>query len=134
MMRSLIRPRPLPPLGSSGVVALEYAIILPALILLIFGTMDVGRVLWVQVTLDRAVQAAARCASVNTALCSSPAATQTFAVSQSWGMTPQASVFTVTAPACGNQVAAAMPFTYVIPVLKGSSYTIHSRACYPVIS
>ena len=60
-------------LRSSGSVAVEYGLLLPALLLLVLGVMDVGRLLWTQATLDRAVEAAARCAAVNTISCASTA-------------------------------------------------------------
>ncbi|MGA7974726.1 MAG: TadE/TadG family type IV pilus assembly protein, partial [Pseudolabrys sp.] len=50
-----------------GAVAIEYALILPALLLLVIGIIDTGRVLWTYTTLYRATEAAARCAAIKDA-------------------------------------------------------------------
>ena len=52
-----------------GSVAVEYAFILPVLLLFVLGIMDTGRLIWTYATLNRAAEAAARCASVDTATC-----------------------------------------------------------------
>jgi Flp pilus assembly protein TadG len=118
-----------------GSVAVEYALLLPALLLFVLGLMDVGRLLWTYATLSHAVEAAARCATVNTATCGSAAAVQTYAVSQAWGLSVATSVFTLSAATCGKQVTASLPFTFVVPtVLSGAALgtiTLTTSACYP---
>ena len=54
---------------SAGNVAIEYGLILPAMLLFIFGLMDASRLLWTNITLTRATEAAARCGAVNTTTC-----------------------------------------------------------------
>src|SRR5579863_7611034 len=116
---------------SRGTAMLEFALVLPALLLLILGLMDVSRLIWTQTTLDRAVEAAARCAVVDTNNCGTAASTQTYAAGQAFGLTIDSSAFIVTSPACGTQVAATMPFTLIIPWLATSSITLGANACYP---
>ena len=53
----------------AGSVAIEYGLILPAMLLFTLGIMDAGRLLWANVTLTRATEAAARCYAVNTTMC-----------------------------------------------------------------
>jgi len=45
---------------TDGTVAIEYALILPVMLLFTLGIMDTGRLLWTYITLTRAVEAAAR--------------------------------------------------------------------------
>lgn len=120
--------------GDSGAAALEYAILLPVFLMLLLGGIDVSRALWMQVSLDRAVQAAARCASVTPTTCGSTAAIQAYAASQAWGVTVASSVFSVQAQACGVRVTAAAPFQFVTPWIAPPSGTLRSSACYPAIS
>jgi Flp pilus assembly protein TadG len=119
------------PLGQAGAAALEYAIILPALLLMVLGAIDVGRVLWTQVTLDRAVEAAARCGAINATTCGTATQIQTYAASQAYGMTVAASVFTAGSASCGVQVNGALPFTFVIPWMGSNDITLKAGACYP---
>lgn len=76
----MLRPHVLPEISATaGTVAIEYAVVLPVLLLFTFGIMDVGRLLWTDITLTRAVEFAARCWAVNAVACSSPASTEAYA-------------------------------------------------------
>ncbi len=114
-----------------GTVAIEFALLLPALLLFILGIADVGRLIWTQTTLDRAVEAAARCAVVDATTCGNATLTATYAVGQAFGLTIASSAFTVTTPACGTRVAVTMPFTLIIPWITTSRITLAANACYP---
>jgi len=115
-----------------GSVAVEYGVILPVFLLLVLGLMDTGRLLWTQTTLDRAVEAAARCGVVNTVQCATAAQVQQYAVDQAYGLTIETSAFTVAVAACGVQVTAEYPFRLIIPWLTRTELTLHASGCYPV--
>lgn len=121
--------------GRNGSAAIEYALILPALLLFIVGLMDTGRLLWSYATLSRAVEAAARCAALNTTQCGTVGQTQTFAVSQAWGMTVGTAAFSVTTVACGKKVSGTYAFVFVMPginvVVPTGTMTLTASACYP---
>ena len=117
-----------PALNTRGTTALEYAIILPVLLLFLLGIMDVGRLLWVYTTLYRAAEAAARCAAVNAAVCGSTSQIQSDAAAEAWGMTIAPSAFSVTYPACGVQVSTAYDFQFYTPGL--ASLTLAPSACF----
>ena len=55
--------------AQSGATALEYALVLPMLLLFIIGIIDVSRLLWTYTTLTRATEAAARCGAVDKTNC-----------------------------------------------------------------
>ena len=116
--------------------AIEYGLILPAVLLLIIGIIDVSRLLWTYTILNRAVEAAARCGAINTIECGTTAQVQNRAVAEAWGLNVTASAFTVSKPACGLRVVAAYDFVFAIPALAGASplgtVTLGPAACYPV--
>lgn len=122
-------PQPWLGLDQRGTALIEYAIIVPTLLLFILGIMDTGRLLFNYATLYRAVEAAARCGSINEVDCDTTAKIQTEAVDQAWGMTVATSDFTVTTPACGTQVAASYSFSFTIPGF--SAITLAPTACVP---
>jgi Flp pilus assembly protein TadG len=118
-----------------GATAIEYALVLPALLLFILGIMDAGRLLWTYTTLYRATEAAARCAAVNTTDCGTTAQIKNRAVTEAWGLNVSPSAFTVSTLSCGVQVHASYDFTFVIPGLGDAvplgTITLNATACYP---
>lgn len=121
-----------------GAAAVEYGLILPAVLLFIFGIIDVGRLMWTYTTLNRATQAAARCGAIDMNNCATIAQIQTRAVNEAWGLTITSSAFTPTAAACGVQVVGTYSFVFVIPALAGASplgtITLQATACYPIMN
>ena len=140
-----------------GATLVEAGIVLPLVIAVTFGLMQVGLMLWAQVGLQHGVEMAARCASlsdiaikygnldpsVNPTPCynaknnaSANATTvKAYAASNSYGLSPPASTFTVSSSSgdCpgGNLVSATYPFT-AITYLFQATLTAHS--CYPTTS
>jgi len=117
------------PADRGGNVAIEYAIVLPLLLLFVLGIIDTGRLVWTYTTLSRAVEAAARCASINTVLCATPTQVQNYAASQAWGLPVKASAFTAVTQSCGVQVRASYDFIFTFP---RSTVTVSTMACYPL--
>jgi len=122
----------------SGSVAIEYAFVLPVLLLFLLGIMDTGRLLWTYTTLYRASEDAARCAAIQAPGCTTFGATQNYAVAAAWGLIINASAFTVSTQKCGIKVAANYSFIFVIPWLAvvqpfgtSNSITLTATACYP---
>ena len=116
-----------------GAVAIEYALILPALLLLVIGIIDTGRVLWTYTTLYRATEAAARCAAINTTDCGTVGQVQSYAVAQAFGLKIDAAAFSVATAACGIQVNGRYDFTFAIPAFTKDlgTITLKAAACYP---
>jgi Flp pilus assembly protein TadG len=104
-----------------GTVAIEYALIMPAMLMFTLGIMDMGRLLWTYTTLFQATEAAARCAAVDATNCATTTQIQNYAVDQAWGLTIAAAAFTVTNPTCGMQVDATYSFQFVIPWFFGTA-------------
>lgn len=63
-MRRRPMPSPRRKYPQRGLATLELALLLPTLILLVFGTIELGRLLWIQTVLQHATQTAARFAMV----------------------------------------------------------------------
>ena len=116
-----------------GAVAIEYALILPALLLLVIGIIDTGRVLWTYTTLYRATEAAARCAAINTIDCGTAGQVQSYAVAQAFGLKIDATAFSVATAACGIQVNGTYDFAFAIPAFTSNlgTITLKATACYP---
>ena len=113
----------------SGATAVEFAIIMPSLLLLLLGIMDFGRALWVQNALHFSVQQAARCASIDANNCGTPSQTTGFAARQA-GAGFTSAMFTAASANCGNQVSASYPIQLYIPYFN-YALTLTAQSCYP---
>jgi Flp pilus assembly protein TadG len=131
MRANQARLRRLPLRDRRGVGAVEFALVLPLFLASMIGVIEVGRALWTQNTLQRAVEAAARCATVDATACGTTSAIQNFAVTQAFGLSVTSSVFTATSSACGNQVAANYAFTPFTTLVDLPSMTLTAQACFP---
>jgi Flp pilus assembly protein TadG len=113
----------------AGATAVEYALVLPLLALMIMGGIWVGALSLSVSSLDLAVQSAARCAAVDANQCGSASATQTFALSRYAG--PAISpVFSASNSGCGHTVTAQANFDLnIVPGI--GSIPLSVSACYP---
>ena len=100
------------------------------LLLFLFGIVEGGRLLWTFNALHYSVQEGARCASINKTTCGTSDQIKTFAAARS-GLGFNASLFTASVVACGNQVSAIYTMPLYIPFIS-SSISLSARSCYPV--
>jgi Flp pilus assembly protein TadG len=115
-----------------GTTAVETALVLPAFLLFLMAIIEAGFLLWTQTTLQFAVEAAARCAVVNTTLCGTTSAIQTYAASQAVGMTISSSSFSVSQPTgCSYQVSISYPFNFIVTHLFTNTITLTAKSCHP---
>jgi Flp pilus assembly protein TadG len=118
--------------NARGSVAIEYAMLLPALLLFMIGIMEVGRLIWTQATLDRAVEAAARCGAADQTACADAAAIANYAATQAFGLTVAPSAFTASSAACGVSVRATFAYKFLVPWVTRENMTLRATACYPL--
>jgi Flp pilus assembly protein TadG len=112
-----------------GNAAIEVAFTCTALLMFLFGIIEVGFAMWLQSALDFSVAEAARCASVNSTLCGTTSQIQSYAANRS-GAGFNSSIFSVSTPSCGNQVSASYPLILTIPAIT-FSVTLDAQACFP---
>jgi TadE-like protein len=112
-----------------GTTAVEFGIILPALITLLVGALYLCMGLFVAGSLQFAVEDAARCASVNTGTCKDAGTITSFASSRYFGP-GSAPTFTYAAAACGNSVTGSTNFAANLGI-KTITVPISAAACFP---
>ena len=115
----------------SGATAVENAIVLPVFFLFIFAVIEAGILCWTQTSLQFSVESAARCAAVNSTLCGTSTAVQTYAASQVWGLSVPSSDFNVSQPSCGHEVTISYPFSFIVPVVHPGTITLTAQSCHP---
>jgi Flp pilus assembly protein TadG len=102
-------------IGIRGTAAIEYAIILPALLLCLLGILDTGRLFWTSTTLQRAVASAARCGGIAAPDCATVAQIKDKAVKEAWGITLDPAAVNILTQACGLRVTATLAFAFTVP-------------------
>jgi Flp pilus assembly protein TadG len=115
-----------------GTSAVEFAITLPLFILMVLGVWQIGYWMWAQFALQHGAEMAARCMAVNPTQCGNIniTGTQSYAASQSYGLNPSPSIFVVSQPTCGNQIAADYAVSPVVANIGIPALTLHAQACY----
>lgn len=116
----------------SGASALEFGLLLPVFVPLLFGIIQLGQLFWTQTALQHAVEMAARCATINSTACGTTNLTQTYAATQAYGLTFPSGTFVATAAACGNQVAATYSFPVTVAAWFAPSVSLSAKSCYPL--
>jgi Flp pilus assembly protein TadG len=139
--------------GCGGAAIIEFALVAPMFLALVFGTIEYGRLLWTQQALQQAAIAGARCMAIaHGAIESSPCASggsysatttksQIETIASGWGLTVQDSDITLdpTGADCGGtsglvEVKITNTFNTPVPqiVLLASGGTdLTAMACYP---
>jgi Flp pilus assembly protein TadG len=118
-------------LRERGAAAIEFAIVLPVLLLCVLGLTELARAIWTQTTLNYAVQAAARCAAVDINHCGTEAAINNYINAPGLSVTFH---LTTPAPKCGAQVTASLPFDWLVPAFISDPLfpkTLTASACFP---
>ena len=111
-----------------GSTAVEFAIILPALAMLIIGIISACLLVLSAASLHYAVEQAARCYSVSASQCGSTSDTQTYAQNYYRGMSTP--TFIASTPACGHQVSATVTIVLNAAV-SAWSVPLSATACFP---
>lgn len=117
--------------SETGTAAIEFAMTSWAFVLFLMAIIEGGFALWVHAGIQHGSEMAARCATVDKTTCGSTSAIQNFAAAQSYGLSPPASTFTVSTPACGNQVSASYTLAFLANFFNPSSVTLTGSSCFP---
>lgn len=118
-------------LDRRGVMAIEYALILPVFLAMIFGIIEISRLIWYQVSLQQATAVAARCGALAATNCTTDALIATKAASGAPGIKFPAAAFTVTHETCGVRVAASFSFSFATGILGLPAKTLTANYCHP---
>lgn len=121
-------------LGCRGVMAIEYALILPVFLAMVFGIIEISRLMWYQVSLQRATAVAARCGALAATSCATDELIKTKAAAGAPGIKFPATAFTVTHDTCGVRVTASLPFNFATGMLGLPAKTLKANYCHPKTS
>lgn len=124
-----------------GATLVEAAIVLPVFVMIVFGIIATGLLMWTQLSLDYAVAVLARCAAINNASCGSNGLIQTYAQQNKLPLIQNVTISFPSPPSCGNgnkQITASYNFASMVqpllpwlqPLVPYSSLTLQATACY----
>jgi Flp pilus assembly protein TadG len=114
-----------------GATALEFALIAPPLLMLLVGTLDVGRLLWTRAALQDAVTRAARCVAVSPEICGNARDIGVFARESATKSAIGDAAFTLQRSFCGIQVRAQLGYHALVPFFGWLAPELEATACVP---
>lgn len=118
-----------------GVAAIEFALLVPVFLMFLVGTVSMSSMFFTATSLHFAAEAAARCASVKSTVCTNVTTTQAFAAANYFGASG-APVFTCTGrlcggtASCGNKVTGQVTVSIDLGIAKIPT-ALRADACYP---
>lgn len=116
-----------------GATAVEFALVAPLLLALLFGSVETGRYLWFAAVLDHAVGEAARCPEVVGAGCATPdvfRGRMEERLARLAGSSPGRDPAMVMRPAtCGTEVRVSLPYPSLVPGLGPALPALSASAC-----
>lgn len=125
-----------------GAVLVEFALVAPVFVAMLFGMIETGRLFWVKQTLDEVAYSTARCMSVS-ASCETETQQKTFAVDRaaSLGIAITAAEITITGASTCKGVAGSNAVTIrhtdgspVIGLVPELAQVLEADACFPSLS
>jgi Flp pilus assembly protein TadG len=112
-----------------GGAALEFALVLPAFVMLIVGGIFTGDLVFTVSAMHYAVEDGARCASIQSTVCTDSTATVAFTTNHYAG--PAVSpTFTYSSSGCGHTVTGTVTYDLDLGTMH-KSIPISTSSCYP---
>ncbi|MEG8040760.1 TadE/TadG family type IV pilus assembly protein [Sphingomonas sp. LR60] len=124
-----------------GATVIEFAIVLPLLLMALFGLIEGARLIWMDQALDQAAYSTARCRTIASAACDSAAKQVSYAVTRAKAngitVTP-ANVVIDPAATCGGStsglsVTLTVAFSSPVGKLLPLPATVRGRSCLPAL-
>ena len=113
-----------------GATMVEFAVLGPVFSFLLVGIVDASYALYTKQALYHGAQFAARCGALQTASCSTATQIKAAAASNSLGLSPPASTFTVSDATCGKLVTASYPYQPFAALTSRFTVTLTARSCF----
>jgi Flp pilus assembly protein TadG len=126
----------------AGATAIEFALLAPVFLLLLFGIIEVGRLVWVKQVLTEAAYSAARCAALASP-CKTQSDVQSFATARGlrWGLRVDASLIAYVASAtCDGNAGSAqvtIRYNFASPLsgfIAALPRDVQAHGCFPKLS
>jgi hypothetical protein len=118
---------------ASGATAIEFALVAPLLLALLFGSLETGRYIWFAAALDHAVGKAARCAEVIGGACATPQGLAEEVKGSLAGLAVLApvgeSALVTRAAACGTEIRVGLTYPSLVPGLGPVLPALNASAC-----
>lgn len=121
--RALLRDR-----GGAG--AVEFALVLPAVLMVIVGGINLCMVSYTLAGLHFATEAAARCASLDSTTCGTSAGVDSYAKTRFINASGQTAAFTLTSSTCGSAVTGTVTYRLNIGI-KTVDLPLRADSCAP---
>ena len=118
-------------LDRNGASAIEFALLTPVFLLIVGAVINLGLMMWTQIGMEHATEAAARYASITASPCPSASAVQTYAGTQDYGLGLPSSTYVYATVSCGYQVNASYSYHMLGFGFPQFTTQLKASACFP---
>jgi Flp pilus assembly protein TadG len=120
----------------NGTTAVEFAMVLPPVLIFLIGTMSASVAVFSTASLHYAVEGAARCYSVNASTCPSTTTTQSYAQKIYFGPSSPTFTASLSSTTCGNATNPGHQVNATLNVVLGTGMAqwnipLSATACFP---
>ncbi len=119
-----------------GATAVEFALIAPIFLIMVFGVFEVGRAMWIKSSLQFAVEEAGRYAIVNTSATTTTVATYAQTRYTDSGLSATGVTFAATQDTTGGvtyvSITGSFVFSVQVPIVPFPSITLNAKSRVPL--
>jgi Flp pilus assembly protein TadG len=114
----------------TGATAIEFALVMPLVLMVMIGGINLCLVAYTIAGLHYATEAASRCASLDATTCGTSATVNTYAKNRFINVSGATPTFTLASASCGFKVTASMTYPLNLGV-RAVNLPLSSQACMP---
>ena len=115
-----------------GASAVEFALVAPIFLILVFGTIELSRAMWIKATMQYAAEETTRYAIVNTSASSSTLQTYATNVVATYGVDTTDMTITASISSTTVLVTITMTFTALVPMLSLPDISLSAKSQIPL--
>jgi len=119
-------------LGSRGTAAIEFALVFPVFLTMIFGIIEISRLIWWQVALERGAAVGSRCGAVVAPDCETDGQIAAKAANSAYSLPFAPANFVVQRQSCGVRVTATAEFKTATGLVGMLDSTLSATFCHPL--
>jgi len=115
-----------------GATAVEFALIAPVFLIMVMGTVELSRAMWIKATMQYAAEETTRYAIVNTSASTSTLETYASNVVSTYGVSTTDMTFSATSSSTAVSITITYTFSTIVPILSIPDISLNAMSQLPL--